>query len=1156
MIHSIRHQQSLLTAVILMLIPWQAQADQVKKISGAYGDSLAFVGVNMKGLQAKNDPYSYTTVIELDRYRREHKNATAAELKNYYRVLQYDRPIEKVTWFENALKGLVGAAEKVPGPIGRGAKTANWLDNLLDKADQIEQGRHQKGEAALEAKARQALLDMQLEARQKSRPGNPIPLAEVLNDISTANTGKDIPYNSTVEAIANKDPEYAQNPEMIYMQGHRELDRSIRVSFDEVTGQIRQLQDNVNDQMTEMRGVLGEIAAQQQDIIKWQLSQIEQQQRAAQSQRFQEKLQQADEAVSGYSALLKFINPQLGQKVEVAGKASIQFAKGINGLIDAVSKGGDGLFSLASAAATGNMIGAVMQVFSLFGSSGPSADQLILEGIQDLKEQIEGLRQEMHERFDRIDKKLNEIMDEMSARFNRIDFQLGVLNDNVTDIQIALVGLQADLNRIEKNLFSFLDDGFRQDLRLAINGWLGYHERTGIDMTYADYSNAATGPENQFFTWATTLSRDQLRAGPNSRDYSDSGLLAELTNYPLHFNINYLAQFPAQRFGLPSLASGRLPNPRDWSSSADAYRTLTEENRKYDQLINPARLDAIYSTGTALQSALKNITVLGSSANYPLFNALQTNYNSKLTGVQQAIQSIDDTYYKNPTYKLMLDDNPNNFPANRALDIFGRADQAANYTPNITSISYSAGSGQSLSQGAIQSRFYIPEPFILADYMTWKQMPDANIGRISLSVVGVNLIDRYQNDANWRPYTEISGDPNLGTGANQYRYFKDEIRYVRPKISIGLMWQGTSIRVRSIISSEIEAHRHRYYTNNNSISTPQYDRRLSTEAIEADTPAWVRANWDSSLKPMLESSSTEESPTDTELLLRNSVQLQIGARVEGVLRNHQIALYNNILSALDSATTLRSNARILTGAKELWIAYIAMGMSRTLENDEQLRGLLFGEQSLVDTRDTPGDSILHGVYQDAVNLLQAGQNVPKVDIQSIGQARSNTLQTLLTGILDKIAAHTYSESLELVEVTLLQLELFRKTRYNPTIADITSVIKITRQPARFNRAANTYSQQLILKNEGSQAFAGPVSLVVDRVGNDPIPIVTASDGQTLFFSLNTGNHSPYLNVGVGADNLFSPGETVTITVEITVDASATAKPPRYRNRILAGEGER
>ena len=67
-------------------------------------------------------------------------------------------------------------------------------------------------------------------------------------------------------------------------------------------------------------------------------------------------------------------------------------------------KGLDKVTSLSTVVMTGsNVLGAVMSVVALFGEGEPTPDQMILEEIVKLRQQVDQLRTEMHDRFDQID---------------------------------------------------------------------------------------------------------------------------------------------------------------------------------------------------------------------------------------------------------------------------------------------------------------------------------------------------------------------------------------------------------------------------------------------------------------------------------------------------------------------------------------------------------------------------------------------------------------------------------------------------------------------------------------------------------------------------------------------------------------------------------
>ncbi len=114
-------------------------------------------------------------------------------------------------------------------------------------------------------------------------------------------------------------------------------------------------------------------------------------------------------------------------------------------------------------------------------------------------------------------------------------------------------------------------------------------------------------------------------------------------------------------------------------------------------------------------------------------------------------------------------------------------------------------------------------------------------------------------------------------------------------------------------------------------------------------------------------------------------------------------------------------------------------------------------------------------------------------------------------------------------------------------ANVSAQVSVTRGGFRRNSATGRYVQQITLKNTGTTAIQGPVSLTLDSL----------SSNATLFSP--TGNTScatpvsPYKNVNVGADNALSVGETVTIVLEFTNPTNASIT---YGTRVLGGPNDR
>jgi len=114
--------------------------------------------------------------------------------------------------------------------------------------------------------------------------------------------------------------------------------------------------------------------------------------------------------------------------------------------------------------------------------------------------------------------------------------------------------------------------------------------------------------------------------------------------------------------------------------------------------------------------------------------------------------------------------------------------------------------------------------------------------------------------------------------------------------------------------------------------------------------------------------------------------------------------------------------------------------------------------------------------------------------------------------------------------------------------DITATVAVSGQgPLKLNKKTGRYTSTVTLKN-GDGAVSGPISLVLDNL----------SSNATLFNLTGTTacaapSGSPYVNVDVGADTVFSPRERATVTLEF---ANPSGQSVTYTPRALAGSGGR
>jgi len=112
--------------------------------------------------------------------------------------------------------------------------------------------------------------------------------------------------------------------------------------------------------------------------------------------------------------------------------------------------------------------------------------------------------------------------------------------------------------------------------------------------------------------------------------------------------------------------------------------------------------------------------------------------------------------------------------------------------------------------------------------------------------------------------------------------------------------------------------------------------------------------------------------------------------------------------------------------------------------------------------------------------------------------------------------------------------------------DVTSSLQITRGSLALNRKTGRFGQTVTIKNTSAQAIAAPLSFVLTQLSANG-----TAYAPTGYTAVVPPLGSPYYNVNVGADNLLTPNETVTVFIEYT---NSNNQPITYVHKVLAGPG--
>jgi hypothetical protein len=863
---------------------------------------------------------------------------------------------------------------------------------------------------------------------------------------------------------------------------------------------VGSVQTLVQDQFNAVDGVAQDAQALVEDLDKDQSSLVAyandstkqaQDQAKAQTQTddFDAKLDKAKSAIEVLSALAGASDEQFGKDVEVVGKAAIEIAKAIDDYAKAVAglSAMQALTSVSTAVLTGNIIGAVMSLMPLFVDQGPSPDQIMLDQIGALRQQVADLSAQMNSRFDRIDKSLNTIYTKLNDRFNQIDLQLGQLKDTLLNIQTTLMELQKRLNMFERNMYDILSDLGRRPLLDTINGKIGYRERTGATMPYQpDYTDA----ENTFQTYATVHAFDSVAIGGSARAYDDDSVHAELNKYPLDANLNYLATFVNQRWGLPSFASGTLANPREWAISARAWTELELDWPAYAYQIAPSRGTAVAGVGTELQTALRRISTVttanGPQGNYQLFDKLVTNYKDKATGFDQAIQAVETTF---------LSDLKQSKGRTGTIDLWGGTNQplASADLPNISSMSICGTAESPLSTPSNVVSLTLVAPYLVAYYL----------GLGTPSVCYRAEFVQTQEDYNAKSDTET-----------YYGYLK---------IEVTSQWSGNALRT--------------FYLNEAEQITGQC---TGSDCWSYDPYQRAAFDWTGNgAKAAFEASATQ-SFEDTAL------PASVTSQVDQSLRQEQQNLYQKVLDGFAGGPVFNA-ARQLSGAKALVDALVTLGLPRALETDEYFRSFLHGSQRLLDQ---DAEQRLSELYTAAKSALP-DHNV-RSDIKATMDQRIDALKGVIWSYLAQIDAHTYTESQRLIATTLDRLTIANalvRTRLSQRTPgsvnfgrQMVSTTSISRTVTISNRGAGA---PLTL---GSIGITGTNALDFTRSLNCPISPATLAPGASCTVTLTfkpaaTGNRAATLSI---ADNASGSPHAVAL--------SGTGWLPAPARNLLANPG--
>jgi hypothetical protein len=551
----------------------------------------------------------------------------------------------------------------------------------------------------------------------------------------------------------------------------------------------------------------------------------------------------------------------------------------------------------------------------------------------------------------------------MHERFNQIDIQLGRINGNIQEVQESLLGLDLTLSRIERNNFEFINALGRRPLLEAINGGLGYAERTGKAMPYQpDFVNY----ENVLHSWATIHAFDPINAGPTQRDYSDAQLLTELNAYPLDSNLNYLNGWMILQ-GLPPIANKYLPSPRDWLFASRAYAQLGVEWPAHMRGINTQRQEELNQIGLDLETAMNNLSTQltqgGPQGNNLLFSTVITYYTNKLDRLDAGLQAIENNFVSEVHAFRLQHAEP--------FNLYGGVDQPLTFvSPELTNSTCGNMDGYGSYPLSSNLKALIPnfERYNLADYL--------KVGKLA-----VCLADEWTNPMEECIYPPQSAPYCYMTAEHKSMltvYF-DQIPLMRQTIDEG-RWP------------------------------------LATSPDD-----WTRTHWTTvyNYKGKFDALTVADMPSPEMEAQRLQALGTLTAQLEEALANYQKELYARILNEMELGS-LKSLATEVGGARTLLDAFATLGLQRAVHNDEFLHAMLFGNQQLV------GNPQIMQSYALSITQPISGTALhinPRQLIEEMVNERTELFEEMIRKYLDAITAGKHTENTGYIASTRRMLNL-------------------------------------------------------------------------------------------------------------------------------------
>ncbi len=355
--------------------------------------------------------------------------------------------------------------------------------------------------------------------------------------------------------------------------------------------------------------------------------------------------------VGSLSQIFQFIDPKAGEAFGKVGGAYVNIAQSIDQYQLSIKTGDSFMGSLSLA---GGLFSSLSSVMSLF--AGPSIHQIILEQVRELRKEVAVLRQELHARFDRVDRSLNQIFETMLIEFSHLTEKVDNVAADVQSLLIQVSRLERQIDKSEKMTRAHIDSLMKR--KFTDEEWgcrSGLDPLLGRGIGWKKYQDCL----NTYLRCAVQHSTDQLATGEMPARSTSKNITLDVLSMglPSHWtqNVLWLSFSP-----YAGAIVDTLVNPDLYGYCANGYVTIATSQPEFLKHIDPGATSQIQATGAAYSQMVRQLRLKTEPNAAPtVFHKLLEDYNHTVNGFVLAQQKDKADFRKEMAagYDVTLPDN-------------------------------------------------------------------------------------------------------------------------------------------------------------------------------------------------------------------------------------------------------------------------------------------------------------------------------------------------------------------------------------------------------------------------------------------------------------------------------------------------------------------